>query len=92
MIVQFVLNLLFEVDEHDAAVLVLHGPETVGLEVDDEGAALQVGQFALQSLVLASEFGIFGLQATLVFVGAFALRGTRRKMLRLTRWWRSPFR
>ena len=85
MIVQFILDFLLEVDEHDAAVLVLYCPESVGLEVDDEGAALQVSQFALQALVLAGEFGIFGLQATLVFAGTFALRGTRRKILRLYR-------
>ena len=52
MIVQFVLNLLFEIDEHDAAVFILHCSESVGFEVDDEGAALQVSQFALQALVL----------------------------------------
>ena len=70
MIVQFVLELLFKVDEHDAAVLVLYGPESVGFEVDDEGAALQVGQFALQALIFLGQLGIFGLQAALTFWGA----------------------
>ena len=89
MIVQFVLEFLLNINEHDAAVLVLYGSESVGLKVDNEGAALQVCQFALQACILLGEFGIFGLQATLVFVGAFAIMacftccGTRRKILRL---------
>ena len=77
MIVQFVLELLFEVDEHDAAVLVLYGPESVGFQVDDEGAALQVGQFALQVFIFLGQFGILVLQAALAFLGicAFGFSG-----------------
>ena len=84
LIVQFVLELLLDVNEHYAAVLVLYGSESVSLEVDNEGAALQVSQLALQACILLGQFFVLGLQvASRTCLTGWT--GLRRKILRLYR-------
>ena len=60
--IQFVFYLLFEVDNDNSTIFAHHGFESVGLHVDDKGAAAQVFEFALQPLVLPHESFVLGLQ------------------------------
>ena len=60
--IQFVFNLLFQVNKDDAAVLVHHGLIAVGLHVDDKRATFQVIKFALQTLNLGTKAVVLALQ------------------------------